>query len=150
MSNIKTTRSMKAKMMMVAMTVLLSLSSVYVQAKGATSPIFLEQSKDRIYDVVEVMPKYKNGMSDLMAYLCENVKYPEEAIKKKIQGTVTIKLIIEKDGSVSNVKVAQAVHPLLDAEAKRVVKAMGKWTPGTMKGKPVRVSYHLPIRFLLK
>lgn len=150
MSNIKTTRSMKAKMMMVAMAVLLSLSSVYVQAKGETSPIFLEQSKDRIYDVVEVMPKYKNGMSDLMAYLCENVRYPEEAIKKKIQGTVTIKLIIEKDGSVSNVKVAQAVHPLLDAEAMRVVKAMGKWTPGTMKGKPVRVSYHLPIRFLLK
>ena len=146
MSNIKTTRSMKAKMMMVAMAVLLSLSSVYVQAKGETSPIFLEQSKDRIYDVVEVMPKYKNGMSDLMAYLCENVRYPEEAIKKKIQGTVTIKLIIEKDGSVSNVKV----HPLLDAEAMRVVKAMGKWTPGTMKGKPVRVSYHLPIRFLLK
>lgn len=141
---------MKAKMMMVAMAVLLSLSSVYVQAKGATYPIFLEQSKDRIYDVVEVMPKYKNGMSDLMAYLCENVRYPEEAIKKKIQGTVTIKLIIEKDGSVSNVKVAQAVHPLLDAEAMRVVKAMGKWTPGTMKGKPVRVSYHLPIRFLLK
>ena len=141
---------MKAKMMMVAMTVLLSLPSVYVQAKGAISPIFLEQSKDRVYDVVEVMPKFKNGMQDLMKYLCENVRYPEEAQKKKIQGTVTIQFIIGKDGSVSNVKVTQAVHPVLDAEAMRVIKSMGKWTPGTMKGKPVRVSYHIPIRFRLK
>ena len=141
---------MKAKMMMVAMTVLLSLSTVYVQAKGATIPMFLEQSKDRVYDVVEVMPKYKNGIADLMEYLSKNVRYPEEAQKKKIQGKVIIHFIIEKDGSVSHVKVANAVHPLLDAEAMRVIKATGKWTPGTMKGKPVRVSFHLPIIFRLR
>ncbi len=78
-----------------------------------------------------------------------NVKYPEKAQKEKIQGRVTVQFIIEKDGTVTNVKVLRSVHRLLDKEAIRVVEGMPKWIPGTQRGEPVRVSYTAPINFRL-
>ena len=82
-------------------------------------------------------------------YLSENIKYPEEAKEKGISGRVFLSFVIEKDGTVSNVKVAKGIGKECDDEALRVVKAMPKWKPGLMKGKPVRVSYMLPIFFKL-
>ncbi|MBQ3710583.1 MAG: TonB family protein [Bacteroidales bacterium] len=104
-------------------------------------------SNDSIFNVVEVMPEYPGGMEMMIKYLSENIKYPEEAKDKGIQGRVFVQFVIEKDGSVTGVKVMRSVHPLLDNESVRVVKAMPKWKPGLQKGKPVRVSYNLPISF---
>ncbi len=86
----------------------------------------------------------------MATYLSENIKYPEEAKDKNISGRVFIEFVIEKDGSVSNVNVMRSVGGGCDDEAVRVVKAMPKWKPGLMKGKPVRVHYVLPINFKLE
>ena len=84
-----------------------------------------------------------------MEYLSSNIKYPEEAKEKGISGRVFIQFVIEKDGSVSNVKVMKGIGGGCDEEAVRVVKAMPKWKPGKQKGKPVRVNYILPVSFKL-
>lgn len=102
---------------------------------------------DDVFQVVEGMPKFPG---DLNIYLGKNVNYPEEAQKEKIQGRVIVQFIIEKDGTITNVKVHRSVHQLLDKEAIRVVENMPKWIPGTQRGKPVRVSYTVPINFRLQ
>ena len=104
---------------------------------------------DSIYQIVEVMPEFPGGAGKMMDYLSNNIKYPEEAKEKGISGRVFLSFVIEKDGSVSDVKVARGIGKVCDDEAVRVVKAMPKWKPGLMKGKPVRVSYMLPIFFKL-
>ena len=89
------------------------------------------------------------GVEAMMKYVAENVKYPESAKENNLQGRVIVKFVIEKDGSVSNVEVGRGWGNELDDEAVRVVKAMPKWKPGKQDGKPVRVSFMLPINFKL-
>lgn len=105
--------------------------------------------EEPLWDICEEMPEYFGGMDSLRSYLSHNINYPEEAKEKELSGRVYIQFVIEKDGSVNDVKVMRSVDPLLDNEAVRVVKAMPKWKPGIEKGKPVRVKYVLPIIFKL-
>lgn len=105
---------------------------------------------DEIYEVVENMPRFPNGgMQALMQYLNENIRYPEAATKAGVQGRVTVQFIVDKDGSIDDVKILRSVNPDLDAEAIRVIKMMPRWEPGTHKGKPVRVKYTVPVMFRL-
>ena len=106
-------------------------------------------NNDSIYQMVEVMPEFPGGTAKMMDYLSKNIKYPEEAKEKGISGRVFLSFVIEKDGAVSDVKVAKGIGKECDDEALRVVKAMPKWKPGLQKGKPVRVNYMLPIFFKL-
>lgn len=85
---------------------------------------------------------YRNGFA-------KNVKYPVLAMENGIQGKVFIQFVIERDGSITDVKVARGVDASLDKEAVRVVQSMPKWKPGKQRGKPVRVAYTLPINFQL-
>ena len=96
---------------------------------------------------IEVMPAYPGGPNALVKYVQNNLKYPESAKKNKQEGRVFVGFVVNKDGSIDEVKVIKSVHPVLDTEAVRVIKAMPKWTPGKKDGKPVRVSYTLPINF---
>ena len=89
-------------------------------------------------------------MSALLEYLMQNVKYPEDAEKQKIEGKVVASFVVETDGSISEIKVLKPVYPSLDAEAVRVVQGMSNWTPGKQRGQFVRVRYTLPIMFHLK
>ena len=107
------------------------------------------QDPDSVFQICEVMPEFPGGTEKFMAYLSENIKYPEEAKDKNISGRVFINFVVEKDGSVSNVKVMRSIGGGCDEEAVRVVKAMPKWKPGMQRGKPVRVSYVLPVTFKL-
>ena len=102
-----------------------------------------------LFSVVEVMPQYPGGQIAMLKYLMENIKYPEQAMKEGIQGRVTVRFIVEKDGSISDVKPILSVHPLLNKEAVRVVKSMPKWSPGKQNGKPVRVRFNVPVMFKL-
>lgn len=108
------------------------------------------QKNQQVFDVVEQMPEYPGGMQALLNYLMENVKYPEDAEKQKIEGRVIAVFVVETDGSISNVEVVKPVFPSLDAEAVRVLSGMPKWTPGMQSGKVVRVKYTVPINFQLK
>ncbi len=105
--------------------------------------------EDTVYQIVEQMPQYTGGEEAMMKYVAENIKYPQEAKDKNISGRVFIGFVIEKDGSVSNVKVVRGIGGGCDEEAVRVIKEMPKWKPGMQKGKPVRVSYQIPIYFKL-
>lgn len=103
-----------------------------------------------VYTVVEQMPEFSGGESELRNFLGKSVKYPPEAIKKGTQGKVYVSFVVAKDGSVSNAKVVRGVDPLIDAEALRVVNAMPKWTPGKQSGKDVAVQFTVPINFVLQ
>ena len=104
---------------------------------------------DSIYQIVDEMPQYPGGEKAMMEYVAKNVKYPQEAKDKEIQGRVFVSFVIEKDGSVNEVKVLRSIGGGCDEEAVRVIKGMPKWKPGKQEGKPVRVSYMMPINFKL-
>ena len=105
---------------------------------------------DKVYEVCEQMPTYEGGDVALLKYLTDSVKYPELAKKHGVQGRVVIGFIVEKDGSLTDVKVLRHVDIALDAEALRVVKGMPKWIPGCQDEQLVRVRYNVPVSFRQK
>ncbi len=109
-----------------------------------------EVKEQEIFTVVESMPSFPGGMGALMAYLAKNIKYPPLAKESGIQGKVFINFVVEPDGSISHVKVLRGIGGGCDEEAVRVVKNMPKWKPGMQRGKPVRVSFNLPVKFTLQ
>ncbi len=103
-----------------------------------------------IFTVVEAMPEFPGGMAKLMGFLGKNIKYPPLAKESGIQGRVFINFVVEPNGQISNVKVLRGIGGGCDEEAVRVVNSMPKWKPGMQRGKPVRVSYNLPVKFTLQ
>ena len=101
-------------------------------------------------DKVDEKPSFPGRESAMKSYLNSNVKYPDVAQENGVQGRVIVESIIEKDGSMSDVKVIRSVDPSLDREALRVVKAMPKWTPAKLKGIPVRTKCTTPVVFRLQ
>ena len=101
------------------------------------------------FTVVQKIPEFPGGWSAFMTWLTKNLKYPASAKQKKIQGTVVVSFIVNKDGSVASTKVSTSVDPLLDNEALRVMKMMPKWKPGMDKNKVCRTMIAVPIVFQL-
>lgn len=103
-----------------------------------------------VFEVAEQMPQFPNGgIPGMMKYLSENIRYPEAAVKAGKQGRVIVLFVVDKDGSITNVKTMKGVDAELDKEAVRVVSAMPKWIPGMQKGKAVRVKCTVPVMFRL-
>ncbi len=109
-----------------------------------------EVAEAEIFTIVETMPSFPGGEKKLFEYLGKNIKYPSMAKDAGIQGVVYVSFVVEPDGSIGEVKVLRGIGGGCDEEAVRVVKAMPKWNPGKQRGKPVRVRYNLPIRFILQ
>ena len=99
--------------------------------------------------IVEQMPEYPGGMSELMKYIARNIKYPADALREKTQGRVIVQFIVGTDGYTSDFKVMRSVSPSLDAEAIRVLANMPKWTPGMQRGEAVPVKFTVPVTFKL-
>lgn len=129
---------------MLAGLMMMGLSSP-AMAQDVDSITNIESKK--VFGNPEMQPTF-NG--DINLWLAQNMRYPEEAEKNDIEGKVIVSFVIEKDGSVSNIKALKSPHFSLTEEAIRVVKAMPNWNPGTMSGKPVRVKYVLPLSFKLQ
>lgn len=108
-----------------------------------------EEDDDEFFMVVENMPEFPGGDLGLMKYIQKNVKYPPIAKEYNITGKVYVQFIVDKTGTVTNVKVVRGVDKNLDAEAVRVVKSLPKYKPGKQRGKPVRVMFTIPINFTL-
>ena len=123
-----------------------SLEPAFVLLEGLSTD---KPDNDTVFSICEVMPEFPGGTEKFMEYLSGNIKYPEAAKDKNISGRVFIQFVVEKDGSVTNVGVMRGIGGGCDEEAIRVVKAMPKWKPGLQDGKPVRVSYILPVNFKL-
>ena len=117
---------------------------------GANSTIDLGFAKaDNVFDEVDEMPQFPGGMAGMMQYLSQNIRYPQDAREAGAQGRVIVSFIVEKDGSISNARVAKSTYSSLDEEALRVVSNMPKWTPGKQNGEAVRVKYSIPVSFRL-
>ena len=102
------------------------------------------------YSLLEAKPRFQDGDVGQFSYwVNQNLKYPQEAVKDSLQGRVTLQFTIEKDGSVTDVHVLRGCASILDEEAVRVVSQSPKWTPGLIKGEPVRVIYNFPVVFQL-
>ena len=96
---------------------------------------------------LEVDPAFPGGLEALATYLSDNIQYPQKAIDNNIEGTVYVAFVIEKDGSVSNIKATNDIGGGCSEEAVRVVSSMPRWTPGQVDGQPVRAQFMLPINF---
>ncbi|MCF8357286.1 MAG: energy transducer TonB [Prolixibacteraceae bacterium] len=103
-----------------------------------------------VFVIVEDMPEFPGGELALRKWIANNIKYPVIAAENGIQGKVYVQFVVDRDGSVSNARIARGVDPSLDQEALRVVNNLPKWKPGMQRGKPVRVSYTVPINFQLQ
>lgn len=115
--------------------------------------VVVEEKKpepEKIFTAVEESPKFPGGEAEMYKWLSRNIRYPEMAQQNNIQGRVTVQFVVEKNGSIGEVKVVRGKDPDLDKEAVRVVKAMPNFIPGKMNGQAVRVWYTLPINFKLQ
>ena len=116
-------------------------------------PVIEEDEGDddaEVFIIVEDMPEFPGGELALRRWIGSNIKYPVIAAENGIQGKVYVTFVVDKDGSISNARIARGVDPSLDQEALRVVNQLPKWKPGKQRGKPVRVSYTVPINFQLQ
>lgn len=103
-----------------------------------------------VYDMVEQRPMFPGGEAEMMKYLQDNIRYPEEAQQAKQEGRVICQFVVTSEGKIGDVKVMRGISPSLDKEAVRVIKAMPTWIPGKHDGQAVNVRYTLPIMFRLK
>ncbi len=109
-----------------------------------------ERDEGEVFMIVEEMPEFPGGTAALQKYLAESVKYPVIAQENGIQGRIYVQFIINSKGEVTNATVLRGVDPSLDREALRVVQSMPNWKPGKQRNRPVRVSYIVPINFVLQ
>ena len=113
----------------------------------AEAPV--EEKADQIFDVVETQPNPPGGMSGWNQHLSKNLKYPTQARRMGIEGTVIVVFVINLDGSIQDVDILRGIGGGCDEEAVRVVENAPKWEPGKQRGRPVRTRMRLPIRFKL-
>lgn len=113
------------------------------------TPEHTDTGEPEIFVVAETMPEFPGGYAALMKYLSDNTKYPPAAREAGITGTVYITFVVETDGSISSVAVLRGVSGGCTEESLRVVSEMPQWNPGKQRGKPVRVSMNLPVKFML-
>ena len=108
-----------------------------------------EVDEQQIFTIVEEQPEFPGGMAECYKWINKNLNYPTISAENGVQGRVTVNFVVNTDGSIVDVKVLRGVDPYLDKEAVRVVSKMPKWKPGKQRGKAVRCSFNLPVRFKL-
>lgn len=123
-------------------------STVIQEVVISEAPVIVEKA-DKIFDVVETQPNPPGGMSGWNEYLSKNLKYPTQARRMGVEGTVIVVFVVNTDGSIQDVEVLRGIGGGCDEEALRVVSAAPKWEPGKQRGRPVRTRMRLPIRFKL-
>ena len=117
---------------------------------GPVGPVVEEVEDNQIYDVVEENPKFPGGEAACMKWLSENIKYPSICVEQGIQGRVYAQFVVNRDGSIVDIKIVRSPDPYLSKEAERVLQKMPRWSPGKQRGKPVRVKFSLPVNFRLQ
>ncbi len=127
-------------------------ADVFTEVQEFTPIVFEEEEaidEEVIFTVVEDQPEFPGGEAARQKFLEDNLRYPQMAREAGIQGTVFITFVVERDGSVTDVRVIRGIGGGCDEEAVRVVRMMPRWEPGRQRGQPVRVQFNMPIRFRL-
>jgi len=141
---------MKAKGLFSAFCLLMLMSACSGDKKATAAQEAQAPQEENVCLTAEQMPEYPGGMPEMMRFISDNIRYPEDAKEAQIEGRVLCTFIISKGGEVTDVKVVESSGTQsLDEEAVRVVSMMPDWKPGRDKGKPVSVIYTIPISFRL-
>ena len=107
-----------------------------------------EEEEEEVFMIVEDMPQFPGGgQAALMKYIVENMEYPQMAIDNDVEGTVLVKFTVDKDGSIDDVSVQRGIGAGCDEAAMEVIESMPSWSPGKQRGKAVKVSMVIPVRF---
>lgn len=122
---------------------------VLVKTPVITAPVTQPVVQDEIVEYPDVEATFPGGSAAMQRWISENVNYPQTSIEMNEQGRVYLSFVVEKDGSITNVSIVRSVSPDLDREAKRLVRAMPRWTPGISKGENSRTKCNIPINFKL-
>lgn len=124
---------------LVTLFILFGLDSIFAQVDTVYQEVNPFEGQKLGFSLVDSWPQYRGGTAGVAKYVASNIKYPQEALKDSVQGTVVVTYLIQEDGSVGDVKVVKSLHPALDAEAVRVIQLMDGWKPAIQKGKPVKL-----------
>jgi TonB family protein len=127
----------------------LTFKETYIDGKLISGESTDEHNETVNYTERETLPAFKGGMTSFYKYLARSVKYPDNLVRQRVQGVVILKFSVEKDGSITDIRVVNYVQPEMAAEAVRVLKASPLWEPGVQRGRKVRVAYSIPITFSL-
>ena len=130
--------------------IIMALMAVFGLTTVSAQKTVVAKKNQKVFDIVEQMPEYPGGQAALFEFISKNVKYPDDAVKKKVEGKVFVTFVVDTDGKITDVSLMRKVFPSLDTEAVRVISAMPNWIPGKQKGQVVRVKYTVPIMFRLK
>jgi TonB family protein len=118
-------------------------------SNGVRLPVVDNSGGNQVYTVLETQPKFPGGTQNFLKFLAANIKYPADDRKNNVQGRVVIQFVIEKDGSLTNVKAIRGPSEAMSEEAVRVLSTSPKWNPGIQDGRPVRAQYTVPVNFTL-
>ena len=132
-----------------AITTVVGTGAPTAVATGPVGPVVEEVDDDRIFDVVEENASFPGGDEECMKWLMKNIKYPAICQEQGVQGRVIVAFVVNRDGSIVDVKVVRSPDENLSAEAVRVVKLMPKWKPARQGNKTVRSRFNLPVMFRL-
>lgn len=125
----------------------------YEDGKLVSSKYYTETGKDTTYAIIEIVekqPEFPGGVQNLFTFLSKNVKYPEQARQLGVSGKVYVEFVVEKDGSITDIKLIRGIGEGCDEEAMRAISKMPNWSPGIQAEKPVRVRFVLPVNFSLR
>lgn len=127
-------------------------SLIAAQPKNTIAPGTNDTGEDKIYNFIsmETPPSYPGGLTNFYQFISENMKYPDTAVKEKIQGSVLVSFVVQKDGTLNDIKVERKLGFGTDEEAIRVLNLSKRWNPGEIDGKPVNVKYNIPVKFTMK
>ena len=132
-----------------AITTVVGTGAPSAVATGPVGPIVEEVDDDRVYDVVEENASFPGGDEECMRWLKKNMKYPSICQEQGVQGRVIVAFVVNRDGSIVDIKVVRSPDEHLSEEAVRVVKLMPKWKPARQGNKTVRSRFNLPVLFTL-
>jgi protein TonB len=113
------------------------------------APVTTSENNTQIFTAVEQEPSFPGGMEQFYRFLQTNIRYPAKAFENNVQGKVFLTFVVEKDGSLTDIKVVRGIGSGCDEEARRVFTISPKWKPGIQNGRPVRVQYTMPVSFSL-
>ena len=102
-----------------------------------------------LYGHVDVDAEFPGGMEELVMFVCMNIEYPEQAQKANVDGKVFARFCVEKDGSVSNIRILRDIGYGCGDAVVKMLKSMPRWKPARVDGKNVKVSFNLPVSFIL-
>ncbi|MEO8085849.1 MAG: energy transducer TonB [Bacteroidota bacterium] len=108
-----------------------------------------ELHNDSIYFIAQTMPSYPGGDEAILKYMKEHIHYPGAARANRTEGKVVVSFIVDRTGTLTNLKIIRGIGNGCEEEALRVLRTMPKWSPGKMKGNEVRVQMNLPVKFQL-